>query len=127
MTKPLDMAKDDLAYLRSIPQRPASAEIFGSVEEVYPPPHDMVIPLVRVGSPLSVSVAGPGIFEIKTNRSGQYKLTDLAPGRYTIRLNTDTPTESDHVQTVDVAPRGCAEINFYIVKPFPPKTSEKKR
>jgi len=121
-------AKDDLAYLRSMPNRSPAADLFGGVYTVYAPPHDNVIPIGDLRTEgLKLSIEGHSQIETTTGRYGQFKLTGLAPGRYTIRLNTDLPTESARVQTVDIAPRGCAEINFYVVKPFPTKTPEKKR
>lgn len=125
-TRYLSEVKDDLAYLRSLSQKPASVDIFGTVWGVTPNPHGMEVPYAKPES-LPVSVTKAGFIEIKTNSTGQYKLTGLPAGRYTIRLNTDVPTESDRVQTVDIPPRGCAEINFHIVKPFPPTKPEKKR
>lgn len=124
-TKPTAEAKDDLVYLRSFRQRPPSADIFGSVFAVYAPPNDMAIPMAKL-QPLTVAKTGPANFEIRTDDTGQYRLSGLPAGHYAITLKTDLPIQSDRIQTVDVAPRGCAEINFYIVKPFPTTKSEKK-
>jgi len=127
VTKPVAEAEDDLAFLRSIPKRAPTAELFGGAFTTYPYPHDNVIPIAdRRTEGLRLSVKGPAQIETTTGPDGQFKLTGLTPGHYTVQLETDTPTVTGRTQTVDVAPRGCAEINFYIVKPFPTKKSEKQ-
>jgi hypothetical protein len=121
-------ADNDLKYLRGLPTAPHGATIYGSVLRDRDPenPRSMVrLRIPEVGH--KVKIHGTSLeYETTVDGHGNFKLSGLPPGRYTVLLNADgtvhlsPPSKST---TVDVADKGCARLYFWI-DPFVKNTSK---
>jgi hypothetical protein len=122
-------AVDDLKYLRGLPTAPHGATIHGTVFR-YTSPGNPQIKEVRLGIPdvsHKVEIHGTSQdYETTVDTNGNFKLSGLPPGRYTVSLiadgevHTSSPLRST---TVDVADKGCAQFGFWI-DPFVKKESK---
>ncbi len=73
--------------------------------------------MVEVGRPLkstNVSVSGPTNLTISTDSSGRYKIPDLPPGKYEVKVDVPFTTYPSKKQMVELVERGCAEVNFHV-------------
>jgi len=118
-TKLIGEAKDDLAYIRSYARRPSGGEIFGTalVAEDEKVATRMVQWPVKPMKGLRVSIQGDARYETVVGQDGRYKMSDMPPGRYVVSVSEKSAVWPASSQTVDVADRGCAEVNFN-VDPF---------
>jgi hypothetical protein len=113
-------AANDLKYLRGLPTAPHGATIYGTVFR-YTSPENPRIMAVRRGIPEvghKIEIQGTTqTYEATVDNRGNFKLSGLPPGRYTVSLNaegevhTSPPVRST---TVDVADKGCARFFFWI-------------
>jgi hypothetical protein len=127
-TKWAKNAADDLNYLRGLPSAPHGATIYGSVLRYRDPENPRS--KVRVGIPEAgqkVEIHGTSQdYETTVDGHGNFKLSGLQPGPYTVLLNTDGEVHTSpplKSTTVDVADKGCARLYFWI-DPFVKKESK---
>jgi hypothetical protein len=124
-------AADDLRYLRGLPTAPHGATIHGKVFR-YATPENPTIKEVRRGIPevgQKVEIHGTSQdYETTVDAHGDFNLSSLPPGRYTVLINADGevhayPSPALNSTTVDVADKGCARFYFWI-DPFVKNTAK---
>jgi hypothetical protein len=124
-------AAADLKYLRGLPTAPHGATIHGKVFR-YAAPENPRIKEIRLGIPevgQKVEIHGTSQdYETVVDSNGDFKLSGLPPGRYTVLVNADGevhtyPSPALDSRTVDVADKGCARFYFWI-DPFVKNTSK---
>jgi hypothetical protein len=120
-------AADDLKYLRGLPTAPPGATIHGTVFR-YASPENPRFKVVRRAIPEvghKVEIHGSSHdYETTVDGHGDFVLSGLPPGRYTVLLSADGEVLSPLQSTaVDVADKGCARLNFWI-DPFDKKESK---
>ena len=113
-------AVDDLKYLRGLPKAPHGATIHGTVFRYTNPENPRIMTIRRaipeVGHKIEIHGASQD-YEATVDSHGNFKLSGLPPGRYTVVLNAagevliSPPLTST---TVDVADKGCARFGFWI-------------
>jgi len=122
-------ATDDLKYLRGLPTAPHGATIHGTVFRYTSPENPRIMGVRRaipdVGQ--KVEIHGPGQeYETTVDNRGNFTLSGLPPGRYTVLLNADGEVRilsRLQSRTVDVVDKGCARFGFWI-DPFVKKEPE---
>lgn len=103
-TRPLTLAADDLAYLRAIPQLPATADIRVSVFD-----NSTWQTGRRAMQGVRTTISGPdGIKEAFTDRAGRATFAGLPPGEYTVQWASDGYTSAN--RKVQIHAQGCAEV-----------------
>jgi hypothetical protein len=103
-TRPLTQAAEDIAYLRAIPQLPATAEIRVSIADNSTWEAGRR-PMQRVRT----TISGPdGLREALTDRAGRATLAGLTPGEYTVQWASDGYTSGN--RKVQIHAKGCAEV-----------------
>jgi hypothetical protein len=110
-------AAADLKYLRGLATAPSGGVIYGSVYRYTSPENPRI--MVRRGTPdvgREIEIHGTSrIYQTVVDSHGNFKMSGLPPGRYTILLNANGaiyfPPQS---KTVDVADKGCARFDFWI-------------
>jgi len=116
-TKPIGWwfpeTKEDLAYLRSRDKLPSTGSLFGYTWAVLPPNVNDKALAVGFGGQ-SLTINGPISTKVTTSKNGQFRLDNLPPGKYTLRLDSSLHVEPALDQQVEIFPKGCAEIGFYI-------------
>jgi hypothetical protein len=119
-TKSAKDAGEDLNYLRGLPAAAQGATIYGTVFRYTTPeiPGRMVI---RRGIPETghkVEVQGISqSYEAITDSRGNFRLSGLSPGQYTVSLSADGEVHTSPLlrsTTVEVADKGCARFSFSI-------------
>jgi hypothetical protein len=122
-------AASDLEYLRGLSTAPHGATIYGTVFR-YKAPENPRRMAIRRGTPETgqkVVVEGANqTYEAIVNSRGDFRLTGLPPGRYTVLLDADGEVHTSpplKSTTVDVADKGCARFYFWI-DPFAKKESK---
>jgi hypothetical protein len=127
-TKSKNEAAADLKYLRGLPAAPHGATIHGSVFRYRDPENPRSV--IRLGIPEvghKVEIHGTRQdYETTVDSHGNFKLSGLPPGRYTVLLNADGRVYTSlplNSTTVDVADKGCARFYFWI-DPFAKKESK---
>lgn len=132
-TRPAEYAKEDIAYLRSVPSLPPTSTIMGSVwrythdpnfkptfqpslMDHYRPPEQEYKAMVPVPGMKVVAKSQDGTEHPATvNSEGNWSIPDLAPGMYTIRPQADEATFVHGFRAkVKVAPRGCARVDIRV-------------
>lgn len=131
-TKWAERAADDLKYLRALPSAPHGATIYGAAYRYkYPEDPRAREMSVRPGYPdtgQKIEVRGAGQnYEAVVDNHGNFSLSGLPPGPYTVLLNTNGQVQIHKSSgaastTVDVADKGCARFEFW-VDPFVHKES----
>jgi hypothetical protein len=118
-TKLLSDAKDDVAYIRSYGQRPSGGEVFGAAFAAADAKVAtwMVAWPVKPMTGLKVTLQGDTRYEAAVGKDGKYKVSDMLPGRYVVSIDKKSAVWPSASQTVDVADKSCAEVNFN-VDPF---------
>lgn len=118
-TKKLRDAAKDVIYLRSWASRPKGSDLFGQawIRVNKDDPEHMVGFLGRGLTGAKVSVLGPKHVSVVTDKLGHYEVPNLPQGKYEVSINVPFATYPAKSQTVDLAERGCAEVNFH-VDPF---------
>lgn len=117
-TKKLDDAKEDLAYLASWEILPEKSTIFGTAWRLKDESQERT--MVPMSLPLrrqQVFITGPVNATVRTDDSGYYRAEDLAPGKYEVSIDTPFVTWPSKSQSIEIAGRGCAQIDFR-VDPF---------
>ena len=126
-TKPKSYATDDLKYLRALPTAPHGATIYGTVIR-YTNPANPDRKEVRRGVPETgqrIEIQGLNeTYETKVDDHGDFKLSGLPPGRYQIKISSDSPIRvwQSRSTTVDLADQACSRLHFRI-DPFATKDS----
>jgi hypothetical protein len=122
-------ATDDLKYLRGLPTAPHGATIHGTVFRYTSPENPRIMGVRRaipdVGQKVEIHGSGQD-YETTVDNRGNFTLSGLSPGRYTVLLNADGEVRTlwpPQSRTVDVADKGCARIGFWI-DPFVKKQPE---
>lgn len=113
-------AAADLKYLRGLATAPNGATVYGTVFR-YTSPENPRIMAVRRGVPEvghKVEIQGPSQnYEVVVDSLGNFRLSGLPPGRYTVSLNADGEVHTSppaKSTTVDLADKGCARFGFWI-------------
>ncbi len=108
-TRPLTQAAEDIAYLRAVPQLPATADIRVSVFDNSAWQAGRR-PMQRVRT----TISGPdGIKEALTDRAGRATFTGLPPGEYTVQWASDGYKSGD--RKVQIHAQGCAEVPVFML------------
>ncbi len=100
-----DVHDPDLAWLRAYPTAPQTATIFGkltiggSADE-------------KVAG--SVAISGSDSRTVAVNENNSYSFKDLALGTYTVSASIPDGLVTDSPQTLTVAAKGCAEVDWYL-------------
>lgn len=100
-----DAQDPDLAWLRAYPTAPQTATIFGKL---------------TISGNADEKVAGSVAISGRENRTvaadeqNEYSFKELAPGTYTVSASIPDGLVTDHPQTVTVAAKGCAEVDWYL-------------
>jgi hypothetical protein len=115
-TKPLDDAREDLDFLRSLEAQSPGVSIHGRVSRVR-----QDIP--KGGSAPVGPLAGMGLVvegererrEVLTDDDGRYSLAGLAPGKFKVTLQLpDELSTYKAEQEITVADRGCAAVSYQV-------------
>jgi len=103
-TRPVAQAAEDIAYLRAIPQLPATADIRVSVADNSTWEAGRR-PMQRVRT----TISGPdGLREALTDSRGRVTFAGLLPGEYTVQWASDGYKSGD--RKVQIHAQGCAEV-----------------
>ncbi len=103
-TRPLTQAAEDIAYLRAIPQLPATADIRVSIADNSTWEAGRR-PMQRVRT----TISGPdGLREALTDRAGRATFAGLTPGEYTVQWASDGYRSGN--RKVQIHAKGCAEV-----------------
>ena len=133
-TRPENRAEEDITYLRSVPSLAATAKIMGSVwrytydpnfkpkvepslMDYYRPREQDYMAMVPVpGFTVIVKALLDGTDHVATvNSDGDWVISDLKPGLYTVRTQSNDETfVHPYFANIEVAPRGCAQVNIRI-------------
>jgi hypothetical protein len=113
-TRPLSEAGEDLEYIRNLAKAEAGATVSGVVnryrrvkaDDSYQPPGPL--------SGIRVIVEGNGkSVEAVTDNTGQYRITNLPPGKYKVRLTVPEGLWiSEAERGLEVQDKGCAFVGF---------------
>jgi hypothetical protein len=112
-TKHISEAAADLKYMRGLSTGKSSGSIFGEVVSAQRNEGggSDKIPLAAA----TINIEGAIAKEIKTDAKGEYRISALPPGDYTVRL--DLPkglTTQETERKVKVSPGGCAVASFWL-------------
>src|SRR5262245_1382291 len=121
-TRPISQASGDLDYIRNLPNMDAGAVIFGNINKPNYKAKEGEAFSIPVGS-ANLIIEGESLrMEARTDEQGGYRITGLAPGAYTVKLNVPSGMISNGVRggamverTADVVERGCQQVDFYLV------------
>lgn len=117
-TTPLDQAGEGLAFARGVARDGRrGGRLFGSVsivERAVDGQVGSVLPLSRA----TITIRGGAhTFSATTDSRGQYELTDVAPGRYTLTVSASPGVESIPPATIEIkGPGACAAHAVTAVK-----------
>jgi hypothetical protein len=114
-----EYAANDLKYLRGLPDAPPGGTIYGTAFR-FAEPMKAEFQLRRHAPETGREIQVKGItrsYETTVDGSGNFSVTGLPSGRYTVLLKTEgevytsPPVKST---TVEVADKGCARFNFWV-------------
>jgi len=111
-TKPVNYAKDDLAYLRHLPAEGSGGRIYGEVEVetgVKPAPLPDVTIVIEDEAHTQK--------QVKTDKNGEYEISGLRPGKYLLNpVLPENYVSNEHQKNreVEVSDRGCAQTSFWV-------------
>ncbi|MET0647277.1 MAG: carboxypeptidase regulatory-like domain-containing protein, partial [Pyrinomonadaceae bacterium] len=116
-TRPLSEAADDLKFLRAVSDLPPGATIYGLAQRytVDLEKHGAREPAGPIEGALVVATSGGSRQEVMTGGDGRYRLSGLAPGKYTVRVTLPEKLSPFEQRVVEVHDRGCAEVNISAV------------
>ena len=95
----------DLAWLRAYPNAPPTATIYGKFEIIGSADEKVVG---------SVAISGKESRAVAADDKSSYAFKDLAPGTYTVAARIPNGMLTDGPQTVTIAAKGCAEVDWYL-------------
>jgi hypothetical protein len=106
-THPLTDTREDadLAWLRAYPTAPPKATIFGSVSR-----HDRTPGRVAA----TLALTGEERHTAALDEKNNYKFENLLPGTYTVTASLPAGWVAYGPQTVTVAAKSCAEVDWYV-------------
>jgi hypothetical protein len=108
-TRPLEKAGEDMDFLRSLPNQPPGATIFGTVTlQEESSKGWQRTPMAGVG----VSISGPTTAKAITDPNGGYKFHSLSPGDYDVSFAL-AESYTGHPSKVSVADKACAQVDEY--------------
>jgi hypothetical protein len=132
-TRPAQYAEEDIAYLRSIPFLPPTAEIVGSLwrythdpnfkpkfqpslMDHYRPPEQEYKAMIPVVGAVVTALGRDGKkHPTVVDIDGNWRITGLTPGPYSVQPQVGEATFVHPFEDfVDVAARGCAEVHIRI-------------
>jgi hypothetical protein len=132
-TRPAKYAEEDISYLRSIQSLAPTATIMGSVwrythdpnfkpkfhpslmDHYRPPEQDYMAMEPVPGATVLVKAQNGAEHSVTADADGNWRISGLAPGPFTVRPQTDEATFVHPFRSiVDVAPRGCAKVDIRI-------------
>jgi len=120
-TRPLSRAAEDLKYIRNLPYTDAGAVIFGNINK-----HNYK---AKEGEAFSLPVSFADLIiegeslriEARTDEQGGYRITGLAPGAYTVKLEVPSGMTSNGARggamaeaKADVVEHSCQPVDFYL-------------
>jgi len=138
-TIPLEIAEQDLQYLRNLPTLPETSTIFGSykrytydpafipkytpsIMDHYSPPEEYYRAMAPMtGETVTATATDGQIRRSKIDKDGSFMLSGLSPGTYkvevTFPVNLTKPRgyvrgRGPRTESVEVSPKGCAQVTF---------------
>ncbi|MFS8084052.1 MAG: carboxypeptidase regulatory-like domain-containing protein, partial [Acidobacteriota bacterium] len=112
-TKSISEADKDLAYIRGLAKAKAGATISGDVVKQTRDANGTLVTQTLNG--LAVTIDGDQKLQLMTDANGRYHVEDLKPGEYLVKLSfPDGLFTPEAERKVNVADRGCAEVNFWL-------------
>jgi Carboxypeptidase regulatory-like domain len=94
----------DVTWLRNFPTAPPGASIFGNQRA----------PAATAPPSLAIQIRGPENRDLNTGKDGSYSVSGLQPGKYAVSAIAPSGLRTANTQTVTVADKGCAEVDWYI-------------
>jgi len=130
-TKWKNEATEDLKYLRNLSTAAHGGTIYGTAFRYKDAKNPRI--MVRPGTAAAgqkISIQGPNQnYEVAVDTHGNFTISALPPGRYTVSVHSDKGVVNWHSRTpstVDLVDKGCARFNFWI-DPFAKQDSETQR
>jgi hypothetical protein len=94
----------DISWLRNFPIAPSGASIFGTQRA----------PAATAPPSLAIQIRGPENRDLNASKDGSYSVSGLQPGKYAVSAIAPSGLRTANTQTVTVADKGCAEVDWYI-------------
>lgn len=115
-TRRLSEAGEDLEYIRNLSKREPGAVLSGEIRRYR---RNLETEQTEQLGPLSeveILIEGAGrSYNVRTDESGRYKLTGLAPGTYKVKPNFSEKLRGwDTERPVTLTERGCAIVSFSV-------------
>jgi hypothetical protein len=117
-TKWASEAGDDLAYLRNLRSLSDGGYVYGSVYQFVAPPGIEKVRLMNAVANKRVLVQGVHSYEATTDSRGNFRVSGIQPGPYTVSVAADSSVYPNKSQGISVENKGCAMVDFKI-DPFP--------
>ena len=113
-TKPIDDAKEDLGFLRSLQPQGSGGRLYGQVAVETGTGKPTPLPAVTV----VIEDEAKKQIEVKTDQGGNYEINGLKPGKYIVNPRLpDNYVARDHYQQnreVQIFDRGCSHASFWV-------------
>src|SRR5262245_45014509 len=108
-------AEEDLAYFRAIPAPGTGGVVFGRVKKLTMPLSDDTKFQETYLDNIKITIEGNGKrFETTTNGDGQYRVSGLTPGQYTVMAYISESLSSRSHLKIDLVDRGCVARDFNV-------------
>ena len=116
-TKQLSAATEDMAYIVSLSGAKAIGSIFGMVNQYIPKrssdDYQSPPPMANV----RITAEGKnGKIEATTDDNGKFRLTDLLPGEYVLKMATPEGFTGSKETKVTIPEKGCAVTDFMVTR-----------
>lgn len=129
-TRPAEYGQEDIQYFHSLGSTPPSSRIFGSLKKYtfdpdfkpkfqpsimdhYRPPEEYYRAMVPLPGQQVVAKGPDGEHTTSVDKDGQWEISGLTPGEYTV--SSDLPPNTEfvpYIWKVTVAPKGCGRVDI---------------
>ena len=113
-TKPIDDAKEDLGFLKSLQPQGSGGRLYGQVAVETGARQPTPLP----GVTIVIEDEAQKRIEVTTDQEGKYEINGLNPGKYVVNPRLpDNYAARDHYQQnreVHVFDRGCSHASFWV-------------